>query len=316
MSRIYLFMSMLLIALTACNNDIFIEDFTLPEVAFSLPGSGGSHTINLTSSKGVTMTVVMSAGDYAFYTVDADGNVSHDNWLDGDGTMHITHPRMDMEVTRRGTSVDIALNHFYSKNGESVEFYFSSEYKNHSDVLTIQPYNPFRLQAFEYDMHSIGIINDMGTSMTLFQGTIANHGSSEMKFPFVLDNNGIPVVYKFVTESAYDMQFDMIMGDTVPVPSSEQPDDFWEWGLLGDEAVLQTYGVTTLFHYPSMPEIAPIPGETASRIQVVADTEAMQFEATATVVNEHTSHTDSFIVWLLMDFPFRYNVVRNDTPID
>ena len=305
-------------SLAACNNDIFIDTFDAPaETSFTIPGSGGEHSFMLPTDN-MTMAMYVESGDYNVSTVTPDGaGHTNFNWLEGDGKFIVTHPRVDMTVSRAGRRVDVTVNRYYSLRDETVHLTFSTEYQSFTDTLKIPAYNPFILRSVDYLFESVSMREGMGTSSTIFEGTVSTHGATPMKFPFILSKTGIPVFYECLPEGSGEMFFDMVKGSEIPIPSSLTDDpEMWRWGLLGDKATLCSDGVALLSHYPPLPAIDEIAPHTSAGIKLIAENESMQFTTRLDIYNAHLDESHRVYMWLVMDYPFDYTVLRNDTPIE
>ncbi|WP_295730933.1 hypothetical protein [uncultured Muribaculum sp.] len=299
----------------ACNNDVFIDTFTDPaESSFTVPGSGGTHTFMLPADN-MTMALYVESGEYDVDAVMPDGTVkTNSNWLEHDGRLVVSHPRVDMTVERYGRRVDVTVARYYSKRDERVELVFSTEYQSFTDTLKIPAYNPYVLKAIDYRFSGVTGQDDAGTTMALFEGNVNNPGDTEMKFPFTWDNVMIPAMFKCVVVSSADLYFDMVCGTEIPVPGSLDPDpSLWQWGLLGDTAVLGRNGIALLKHYPPLPSVAPIPAHTKSYVKLSAETKVMSFPASLTICNDHTGEMHEAFMWLKMEMPFEYEILRYDT---
>lgn len=311
------YMCMLLL-LASCNNDIFIDTFDMPaETSFSIPGSGGECGFTLPADN-MTMGIYVESGDYEISaTMPGGEQMTNCNWLEGDGRFTVSHPRVDMTVERIGRRVDVKVNRYYSLRDEMVLIEFSTEYQSITDTIKIPAYNPYELHGVDYQFQSTTLNDGMGSLSEIFNGSISNHLSTPMKFPFILSEATIPVFYECRVESRGDMYFDMVKGAEFPIPSSLNDNPWmWSWGLLGDSAVLASDGATLLTHYPPLPSIDPIPPHTKSQIRLVSDNEQMQFVAVLDIYNTHLAQSHQVYMWLLIDIPFDYIVSRNDTPVE
>ena len=302
----------------ACNNDIFIDTFDIPaEDSYSIPGSGGECSFLLPADN-MTMAIYVESGDYDIdATLPGGEHMTNCNWLEGDGRFTVSPPRVDMTVERTGRRVEVKVSRYYSKRDESVEIVFSTEYQSFTDTIKIPAYNPYELRGVEYQFQSTTLYDDMGSSSTIFNGSISNHSDSPMKFPFILSEATIPVFYKCRVEGSGEMYFDMVKGAEFPIPSSLTDDPWmWSWGLLGDSADLASEGAALLTHYPPLPSIDSIPPHTTSQIRLASDNELMQFVAILDIYNAHTSQSHQVYMWLSIDIPFDYTVSRNDIPLE
>lgn len=304
-----------LLPVTACNNDVFIDTFTTPsESAFTIPGSGGTHSFNLPADN-MTMALYVESGEYDVNATLPDGTVNKNvNWLERDGKIIVSHPRVDMTVERRGRQVDVTVTRYYSRRDERVELVFSTEYQSFTDTLKIPAYNPYALESIDYRFSGTTCHDGEGQKVRLFEGRVANHTDSEMKFPFTWDNVVIPAMFKCTVVSTDDLYFEMVCGTEIPVPGSLDSDpSLWHWGLLGDTAILGRNGVAVLSHYPPLPSIGPIPAHTTADVTMSAEMKMMKFPAVLNISNGHTGEMYEAFMWLEIEMPFEYDVLRYDT---
>lgn len=310
--RIFL-LALLTFMLSACNSDIFIDDFTPDVSTLLMDGAGDSRTIDFKSDgwSYLSLTSAYGLGPDDVTVIPAGGEERHDCILVGDGTIVLRNVLAELSVTRRGRRVTVDVAYAIGDGnmqlcltaGLSDEFYCE-----HTVGLEIKRTDGLEIKDVDYTLDSWFSNLDERKILTLAgYGHGDNYTEPAIWHPQL--DNGMLSGCRVSTDSGYEDYLPAMAGMSIPIPTRTKA-EWSDWGLRGETAAVSNmWCEISLMHYPPLPQIMVNPGEVAL---LQAEMEPSGFMARITLRNKITGEESVVPVTVEVVQPENYIVVKDE----
>lgn len=306
--------SLLTFLLCACNSDIFVEDFTPDVTEITMDGVRSTYTIHFKSDDWSSLTLAGSGYDgSALPTVvtAVGGEPRPGKILEGDGSIALHSWLTDLEVTRRGA--DVTIDVAYAIGNEPLLLWLEARsdktYDSHMVTVCINRAGGLEVVGVDYNLYAW---SDSPTDAE--NRLLSAYGCGAESAPVLWTpqlESGLLSFYSITTVTDYEEYLQALTGEKIPVPT--RTNIRWaDWELRGDMVSIVPYNYnsyTRLQHYPSFPQIAVQPGTVA---EFYAEMLPTRFDAHMTVKNKYSGEEIEMIIWVTIEQPEQYFVIRNE----
>lgn len=292
--------AVIVLSMTACNNDIFIKKLLLSTDYAKL----GPDCLNT--------QIKVTGEDWDIFNVFFYGDgESMDCPPASDGIYHIETEYADLYLRKGSDFVEIELIGYEGLNPAVLTFAIADEYVYKEIAVDILPTGKFdiEIEDISYILYSWGGYPDEDYTKTIITYSYPQGLSEPASFVFP-EVESLPVSYYF--EGFGDdifVQRVLNSGISVPIPSytfhSSPTHD--TWSMAGEKAALTTMLASERTAFvPPMPPAVELPAATPLAVRLLCDYESVSLSCTIKASNVTTGKEETFDCRLRMKVPVRF----------
>lgn len=293
MKRIFLLSSLLILLLSGCNGERFVDPMETDKTEVELTLERPRETVSI-SGKWNEIWLYTLGAEYAGIKVyDKDGNLKDTDGLpvlDGPGSIVVENDVQKFTVTRTSSNtVTLELGYLLGKSPVDYVLTMSGTILTTEVSVRLRPTHPLTVKSVDYTLDSWGEYPSYAYDKLLISMTYPPaHGVPYMKWEYP-GVGQIGSITKFEPYDHYELAQAMAeQGDVwLEVPSSTG--EYHPWEMAGDETIYSlSFRNMDFRHFPPHPGYATVPGEVSVTLELWCKFTRNTFSCRITVPNPAT----------------------------